>query len=258
MIVALATSVKKMDFGYYLSNNRTIETTPSLFSFASLKERRKIFLTLYNSCVDKDLKINSHFADTGLDLHDIFLRKIANLMTNFSGVQCNISKIILKNYENKNYKDLHAIYPKLPINPAAKLIQMIYKNEQVGLNFDGSMLFANYIYDKILTLHKDKNVTFEDGLIIVKKDEEEILGVMPSFKYVRMNKPQDADKEINRAFNILQKRDIKKLFIAFPKNEEFTRHLVVKQYSEDEDSKLTLVPYAITHKNSCGFSQHSK
>ncbi len=247
-----------MDFGYFLTNRGIQETTPSIFDFADKKERRKIFLVLYNSCVDEELKINYRFIDSNLSLHEIFSQKIEELMKKFDTNSCNISKIILKNYENKNYKSLQTIYPKIPLNPAAKLIQMIYKNEQVGLNFDGAMLFANYIYDKILALHKDKNVTFEDELIIVKKDEEEILGVMPSFKYIKTSNPKCAEEEINKAFNILQNRDIKKLFIAFPKNEEFTRHLAVKQYSENEDVKLTLVPYAITHKSACNFSQHSK
>ncbi len=243
-----------MNFGYLINEECCIEIAPSLFNFATSHERRKIFITLYNSCIEQNLKIN--YIKQSKNLHEMFLCKINELIENKNFSYCPISKKIIKSYLSQDFKSLKCVYSKLPIHPAAKLILMIYCHD--GVIFNASMLFANFIYDKMLKLHKDKEVIFENELIVVKKDECEILGIMPSFKYVKMSKPQEMDNEIARAFDILQNRNIQKLFIAFPKNEEFTRHLVVKQYSEDEKAKLTLVPYAITHQMACNFSHIQK
>ncbi len=249
---------RAMDFGYYLLDGGIKEITPYIFSHLPKLDCRKIFINFYNSCVEQELKIRSAKICENQNLHEIFLQKIGEILQNEDENDCKISKLIIKNYINKDYQSLKKLYPKMPKNKAAKLILMLYGKDEIGLHFNASMLFTNYIYDKISRLHGDENVTFEDGLIILKKNGKEILGVMPSFKYVKMSKPQEMENEIKTAFEILQKRDTQKLFIAFPRNEEFTKHLAVKQYSSDEDTKLTLVPYAITHKSSCNFSKHSK
>ncbi len=237
-----------MEFGYTAVDGEVLELTPSTLLYLSKQERRRVFVNFFNSCVDGELKIKS--VKSYKNLHEIFTEHIEYLLKSDTS-SCKISDMIIKNYTNKNYDFLKQIYPIMPVNKGAKLINMIYAKDEVGLCFDASMLFSNYIYDKISRLHGTKSVTVEDGLIILKRDGQELLGVIPSFKYV--SKPQEMGEEIDRAFKILQKRDIKKLFIAFPKNEEFTKHLAVKQYSNDEETRLTLVPYAVAQKSSCGF-----
>lgn len=240
-----------MDFGFSYIDDGVVEVTPSLFNYASKDECRKIFVTQYNSCVDKDLQIKPNKAQEHKNLHELFSAKITELIDDENLPTCILSKHIINNFQNREFHKLNALHVNSPLHPAARLIQMIYAKEEIGLSFNASMLFSNYVYDKIYRLHRDKSVVFEDGLIIVKKDKNEIMGIMPSFKYVKMSKPHEMDSEIRKAFDILQRRNIEKLYIAFPKNQEFKKHIIVKQDEHDESSRLTLVPYAITHKIAC-------
>lgn len=246
-----------MNFGFLL-NDGVKEVTPSLFDYASSEECRKIFITQYNSCVEECLRIKPLKALAYENLYSLFYDKILELIENKNLPICKVSHCIIDKFLNADFDELKTLHVNIPLNPAAKLIQMIFTKEEAGLIFDASMLFSNYIYDKISRLHKDKSIIFEDGLIIIKKDNCEILGIMPSFKYVKMSKPQEMDNEIKKAFEILEKRDIKKVYIAFPKNEEFRKHIVVKQGNNDDSSRLTLVPYAITHKVVCNSLRKNK
>lgn len=246
-----------MNFGFLL-NDGVREITPSLFDYASKEECRKIFITQYNSCVEEYLQIKPLKALTCENLYNLFYDKILELINDENLPTCKVSLDTIDKFLSGDFEALKTLHVSIPLNPAAKLIQMIYTKEEVGLTFDASMLFSNYIYDKISRLHKDKSIIFEDGLIIIKKDNCEILGIMPSFKYVKMSKPQDMDNEIKKAFGILKRRDIKKVYIAFPKNEEFRKHIVVKQSDNDDSSRLTLVPYAITHKVVCNSLRKNK
>ncbi len=83
---------------------------------------------------------------------------------------------------------------------------------------------------------------------MVTKDGENLVAVMPSFKYMNMNEPHLANEEIKKAYKMLEKINVGKFYIAFPKNEDFKRHIVVKQSDNDINSKLSLIPYSISHK----------
>lgn len=243
--------ILNMNFGFLFLDDGVVEISPSLFDFASKEECRKIFIAQYNACVQKDLQIKPVRVLEYENLYELFYSKIVELINDTNLPTCKLSEYIIDSFINQKFIDLKTLHVNLPLNPAAKLIQMIYAKDEIGLTFNASMLFSNYIYDKIYRLHRDKSVTFEDGLIIIKKDNNEILGIMPSFKYVKMSKPHEMDNEIKIAFDILKRRNIEKVYIAFPKNEEFKKHIIVKQDENDESSRLTLVPYAITHKIAC-------
>lgn len=237
-----------MFFGFLFEDGEASELVPAIFKQLSLVDRHKIFITQYNAAVACELKIRVDSLTKSESLLDIFVNKIYSLINDKSLIYCDLSVYLIDSFlQNKTYM-LNTCFAKVPIHPAAKLIQMIWCKEDQGLYFKSSWLFCNYVYEKISKCHQDKDVMYKDGLIVVSKYQEDLVAVMPSFKYVCMNQPQLADKEIKRAYRILEQRDVKKFYIAFPKHKNFKRHIVVKYGNSDNSSKLTLVPYAISHK----------
>lgn len=236
-----------MYFGFFIYKDAVKELIPNLFSSMPKEEVRRIFITEYNAYVDEVFRINPQNVYEHESLKEIFDDKIQDLLSCEKTITCENSKNILNAYEKKDFSQLEKLCLSKPIFSSAKLIQMIYAKADKGLCFNASDMFCNFVYDKISKRHRDKNVTFENHLIIVEKDGNEIMGIMPYFKYMQKNDPHLADNEIQKAYEILSLRNIKRLFVAYPRNEDFTKHINVK-CSLLEEKQLTLVPYSITHK----------
>lgn len=237
-----------MFFGFFLENGEINEQVPTIFKQLSRLDRYKIFITQFNAVVDNGLKINTKSLDEHENLLELFTQKINSLIEDKEQDLCELSEYFIKCFQEGKTDKLKSNFAKVPTHPAAKLIQMIWCRENPGIYFESSWLFCNYVYEKISRCHYDKQVSFKDGLIVVSRDGEDLIAVMPSFKYVCMDKPHLADEEIKKAYKILGRRDVQKFYIAFPKHDEFKRHIVVKHGKDDTSSKLTLVPYAISHK----------
>ncbi len=244
-----------MFFGFFLENGQINEQVPSIFRQLSTYDRNRIFITQFNAVVDDELKINIKTLNKNEDLAYIFNNKINSLIQEEKDTSCKLSKSLIDAFLQKQTQNLHVTF-KTPSHPAAKLIQMIWCKENKGIYFESSWLFCNYVHDKISRCHFDKQITFKDGLIVVSKDGEDLIAVMPCFKYVSMDKPHLADEEIKKAYKILREKNIEKFYIAFPKHDAFRRHIVVKQNNNEINSKLTLIPYAISHK--IVYNNHSK
>lgn len=237
-----------MFFGFFLENGQINEQVPTIFKHLSQIDRNKIFITQFNAVVERELKIDTKSLTNSKNLLKIFINKIDKLIENKELKTCDLSNYLIRLYSNNDLERLKSTFTKVPQHPAAKLIQMIWCKENQGVYFESSWLFCNYVYDKISRCHQDKEVTYEDGLIVVSRKGENLIAVMPSFKYVCMDKPHLADEEIKRAYKILERKDVNKFYIAFPKHDDFKKHIVVKQSERDTSSRLTLVPYAISHK----------
>lgn len=236
-----------MYFGFIFTKHFVKEEFPSLFSSMDKKDCRKMFLAQYNACVQNELKILPKNAFKYENLYDIFCAKINELIKQ-KALTCDLSRYLIKAYMQKDFDKLNKIYISIPTNPAAKLIQMIFAKEHMGLRFLASMFFSNYVYDKIAKRQSDKHVIQKNNLIVVQKDKCDIMAVMPVFKYVRLDKAYLANDDIKKAMNIIRDSNYERLFIAYPRHEEFTKHIVVQHALS---SKLTLVPYSISNKIVC-------
>lgn len=240
-----------MFFGFNVNDDGVKEITPTLFDFATKEARRVFFVSQYNTCVKESFRISPLHVKGCANLHELFVKKIKHLSKDKTLPMCENSKKILYHFFAGDFVSMQKFCFARVENDAAKLAQMIYAKEDKGLCFEADMLFCNYVYEKIQKRHKDKKVVFKNGIITVFKDGREIIGVMPCFKYVNMQECEKADDEIKRAYALLDGGNLEKLFIAYPRNDEFTRHIVVKKSHNDTKSRLTLVPYSISHRVVC-------
>ncbi len=245
-----------MFFGFFLKSSEVQEQVPTIFRKLSSCDRNRIFVTQFNAAVSDELKINTKTLTKNQSLVDVFTDKIRDLIEDKSFFTCKISSKLINAFLQGKTCNLKPNFTRVPSHPAAKLIQMIWCKENRGLYFESSWLFCNYVFEKISRCHFDKKITYKDDLIVVSKDGEDLIAVMPCFKYVSVDSPHLADEEIKKAYKILSRKNVRKFYIAFPKHDGFKRHIVVKYGEKDTNPKLTLIPYAISHK--IVYNKHNK
>lgn len=235
-----------MRFGF-LSNIG--EITPSIFSEINRIDRARIFINLYNSCVENELKIPIKYASLDLGLERIFLRRIGDLCK-FSHQSlrkivsfCPLSNVIIHAFKSGNLEKIPTA-SMLPKHPAARLL-LLFK-AQGGVCFDADIMFSQFVYDKIRRKHFDKNVYFQDGIIFAELDGKKLFGVLPSFKEISKDGFHLANCEISKAIDALNSGEFDKMFVVFPRNAKFLKHIEVKHCAYVSEGKLKLVPYTIS------------
>ncbi|MBE3609534.1 hypothetical protein [Campylobacter californiensis] len=238
-----------MKFGHLLDIG---EITPSIFSKFSKFQKAKIFLTLYNANVKNELKIPLKYAKF-LKIEDIFRAYIDDLLKinslkickvkNF----CLVSNALIHAYLQGDFSRLKFM-AKEPVYHVAKLIKILYSSGKFELCFEANDMFAGFVYDKISKKHPDKQIYLKDGVIFAECSGKKIFGVMPSFKEISKDSFHTAKSEILRATRILNESDLEAMFIVFPRNGKFLKHVEVRHKACRCSGKLKLVPYTISHK----------
>lgn len=222
------------------------EHIPSIFETFLQEELYYMFVSQYNAYVQQEFRINPLHVKGCKTLLDIFKKKIDGLISDDSFPRCAFSKELIRLYTHQEFEKIRVSQNILPTHIAAKFIFMVFANETNGLLFDGKDFFCNYVYDKVQKRHKDKSVLFYDDFMIMEFSKEQRVGIFPSFKRMNTYKPYLADEDIRRALRVLNDHALSKLFITYPKNSDFRKHIVVEH--QVCKARLTLVPYAISHK----------
>jgi hypothetical protein len=242
-----------MLFGFERINGKWIERVPALFQSFSPKEQREFFINQYNCCVNDSERIAVK-NDFSFTLFEIFQNKILlglkvknRLRENRLKMFDPYSALLIALFAKKDFDKLrmiikaNALLPKLP---QAMLIFRIFSSENCGIIFDAKTLFSEFVLEKIARKNPDKDVYFKDGLIVIEKNSECLLNVMLCFKRFDKDKIYLVKKEIDEAWRMVAKGNIKSLYIVFPKNSAFRRHIEVKNPCFT-DSLVKLVPYTI-------------
>ena len=225
------------------------EITPSIFSGLDRIDKTRIFLILYNCCAQNGLKIPLIYAYSGLNLEEIFLKRIKDLceFKNLSRSKissfCFASNAVICAYRSGKFDDI----PPLAVSskhPVAKLILLV--KSQNGICFDADTMFSQFVYDKINAKHFDKNVYFQDGIIFAEQDGRKLFGVVPCFKEITKERFHLANREIARGFEALSGGEFDKMFIVAPRNANFSRYIEVR-WECGRGESLRLVPYTISH-----------
>lgn len=235
-----------MYFGFEFVDGAYKEHVPAIFRLFSKYELYCIFISQYNAYVKSEFRITPLHAKGCDTLFEVFENKIRMFLEDDTLFKCDYSKEIIKCYESGNFNGIKMRYGTMPTHEAAKLLFMIFAKEISGLLFDAKDFFCNYVYDKVQRRHKEKKALFFDDFMVMEFSKEERIGIFPSFRHMDTYKPYLADEDIRRAFRVLKCHRLSKLFITYPKNGFFRKHMVVKH--QVCATRLTLVPYAISNK----------
>ena len=224
--------------------------------FNSTIRLRQLFLNLSNnifkcSCQFSKYEQKELAKDS---LSKAFSYKIATLMP-FSFIKkskqqnitsfnlCVKSTKIINNYLNPNKKPIFISNKNLL--PVAKLISHCFINNKMQLLIDKHLLFHEFVLKKIKKLHSDKTVVDLGDSICIKSEDFVGLKIYTSWKDIEVKKPNIKD-ELEDAIKSIKKGEYYQIYLAYPKNNEFTKQIpVFVDELKNEEYQIKAIPYSL-------------
>ncbi|TEY04511.1 hypothetical protein [Campylobacter sp. US33a] len=227
------------------------EFIPDVFKDLTRKDLNLTFLHQYNAFVDEKLVIPIAYAKNARNFRMIFEKRIQDILK-FSFLKakhksplkkfCIFSHLWIKAYKYKDFSALKNAFftPKMPV---ARMIQMLYQNEE--LIFNAREFFINYVYEKIAKQNPKRQLELKDNFLLIDGH----FAVLIYAKNCDINQKSNFALEVNQALKMIQNQEFSRFYIIFPKNKNFKRHIEIKHFlSEKNKTMLKLVPYSITNK----------
>ena len=225
--------------------------------FNSTIKLRQLFLNLSNNI----LKCSCNFSKyeqiklSKYPLKEIFSYKIENLMP-FSFIKRNKNKPsksfklcidstkIINNYLNSKKKNLIFI-PNKNLLPIAKLISICFTNNKMQLLIDKNLLFHEFVLKKLKKLHRDKTIIDLGDSICIKSKDFKGIKIYTSWKHIEIKKP-NIKKELEDAIKSIKKDEYYQIYLAYPKNDEFTKQIpVFVDELKNKEYQIKAIPYSL-------------
>ena len=157
---------------------------------------------------------------------------------------CIDSTKIINNYLNPNIKKSILISNK-NLLPVAKLISYCYINNKMQLLIDKHLLFHEFVLKKIKKLHKDKVVKDLGDAISIKSKDFYGIKIYTSWKDIEVKKPNIKD-ELEDAIKSIKKGEFYQVYLAYPKNSEFTKQIpVFVDELKNKEYQIKAIPYSL-------------
>ena len=224
--------------------------------FNSITRLRQMFLNLSNNILHSYCHFSKYEQKklSSVSLKNAFEYKIKTMIPisyiktmkseNNSFKFCINSTKIINNYLNPKTKDSIFI-SNGKLLPLAKLISICYTNNKMQLLIDKHLLFHEFVLKKIKKLHSDKTVIDLGDSICIKSKDFIGLKIYTSWKDIEVKKPNIKD-ELEDAIKSIKKGEYYQIYLAYPKNNEFTKqiHVFVDEL-KNEEYQIKAIPYSL-------------
>lgn len=224
--------------------------------FNSIQKLRQLFLNLSNNIFKTTCFFNKYEQKflSKIPLEKAFDYKIKNMMpisfVKTSKIKnklkfkfCVNSTKIINNYLNQNKKNLFFISNNKLI-PVAKLISICFTNNKKQLLIDKHLLFHEFVLKKLKKLHSDKTVIDLGDSICIKTKDFVGLKIYTSWKNIEIKKPNIND-ELENAIKSIKKGEYYQIYLAYPKNDEFTKQIpVYVDELKNKEYQIKAIPYS--------------
>lgn len=139
--------------------------------------------------------------------------------------------------------------PVFAAKPAYKLTRAIVSLRS-GLLLNGDDAFRNFVFCKIALRNAGAQLQLvgKSGELIVARKSGFSLGVVTSFKKILLQNPAIYDNDIKKALELCRGANIDAVYLVYPKNENFNRHIEIKSECFKGNFIMKLVPYKLTDK----------
>lgn len=245
-----------MDFNNFVGFHGNKELLPNGFdTFDSEVKLRQLFLHLSNFVLDSICHFNKYEQKnlTKVSLKSAFEAKIISLLPkhklqvinkNMKFNLCINSTKIINNYHNPKFTNQTIVNSK-NLLPAAKLISHCFINNKMQLLIDKNLLFHEFVLEKLKNLHKDKEVLDLGDSISIKQENICALKIYTSWKNIQKKDP-NIEHEVNHAIKVIKKGEFNQVYLIYPKDNDFTRHIPV--YVDELKYKtyqIKAIPYSL-------------
>ena len=139
--------------------------------------------------------------------------------------------------------------PIFAAKPSYKLTRAIVSLRS-GLLLNGDDAFRNFVFCKIALRNAGAQLQLvgKSGELIVVRKSGFSLGVVTSFKKILPQNPAIYDNDIKKALELCRGANLDALYLVYPKNENFNRHVEIKSECFKGNFIMKLVPYKLTDK----------
>ncbi|MFR8440669.1 MAG: hypothetical protein ACLVCW_02855 [Campylobacter sp.] len=139
--------------------------------------------------------------------------------------------------------------PVFATKPAYKLTCAI-ASLRSGLLLNGDDAFRNFVFCKIALRNAGAQLQLvgKSGELIVVCKSGFSLGVVTSFKKILPQNPAIYDNDIKKALELCRRANLDAVYLVYPKNENFNRHVEIKSEYFKGNFIMKLVPYKLTDK----------
>lgn len=238
------------------------EYLPSFDKFHSEINKRRMFLKFFNQEVEESFKFSKDELKECKrnTLFEMFLKKIiknlkysaysnsfikkidvekTNKINNFIKGLNKENKYAFKNFDIKNSLEF------TDINKAYFLIDIL-ENKDLSLFLEGEKIFKNFVSNKILNGGENREVYINDDSIDIKSELHSFSTKIYTFWEFIDAKNLDIDAHIKKAVECIENTEFKQVYLVYPKNENFNKHIQVK--TDDitcGEYEIKLVPYSL-------------
>ena len=139
--------------------------------------------------------------------------------------------------------------PVFAAKPAYKLARAIVSLRS-GVLLNAGEAFCNFVFYKIALRNAGAQLQLvgKSGELIVVRKSGFSLGVVTSFKKILPQNPAIYDNDIKKALELCCGANIDAVYLVYPKNENFNRHVEIKSECFKGNFIMKLVPYKLTDK----------
>lgn len=139
--------------------------------------------------------------------------------------------------------------PVFAAKPVYKLTRAIVSLRS-GLLLNGDDAFRNFVFCKIALRNAGAQLQLvgKSGELIVVRKSGFSLGVVTSFKKILPQNRAIYDNDIKKALELCCGANLDAVYLVYPKNENFNRHVEIKSECFKGNFIMKLVPYKLTDK----------
>lgn len=233
-------------FGFDANGREIVSEALRDYNAAS---RAQAMLTLYNFSVDADyrippanLKSASQFRAAFLNFITSELGRGARKIYRFKPAVkfCAADNAIIFAY----LRDMPL--PVFAAKPAYKLARAIVSLRS-GVLLNAREAFSDFVFSKIALRNVGAEIELKNELIIVRKNGFS-LGVIANFRSMLVSNPTLYDNDIKKALELCRGANLDAVYLVYPKNENFNRHVEIKSECFKGNFIMKLVPYKLTDK----------
>ena len=225
------------------------EIVPEALRDYNAASRARAMLALYNFNVNADYRIPpanlkgaSQFRAAFLNFIASELRRGARKIYRFKPAVkfCAADNAIIFSYLRGRS------LPVFAAKPAYKLSRAI-ASLRSGVLLNVGEAFSDFVFSKIALRNAGAEIELKNELIIVRKSGFS-LGVIANFRSMLVSNPMLYDNDIKKVLELCRGANIDAVYLVYPKNENFTRHIEIKSECFKGNFIMKLVPYKLTDK----------
>lgn len=246
------------------SNGIIKEYLPKNDQLASKNEQRQMFLHMFNTYVDEEIRLSKKEMLNGQNIYEVFRNKIEKMLFipcalqsqppyNIVNIACIPSRFI-NVFVQGGYKN-RIINPKVSLEQVAKLIDLIYNNNECKLLCNLDDMFLHLMYERVKLVNKKNKVFLFDKTIVIQDHREEVSPTLLIAAYTKIDKNNLYEEPVishhmQTVLSTLKETQIRQIYLVYPKHPEFKRHVSIKLLDkvplEEDEYRVKVIPYSFS------------